>query len=369
MDPFVIEEVNGLGRAIILRGNTRPFQPIELGIEQRMTTTHYSGNPVGFQRVNGAKFTDTTITGRWCDRRIGPDDRPVITGFGELLSVFATTAKPSQVQASAGPAGGSQAQNTGEIAAVMQSICAAGSRLRVSWHRHVRYGRMRSFMPRWKTRFECEWEIAFEWIGDQQDQPKAGLALPNVASFIDKLQAILEKILDLANAFAYIPTLALLQDAIGDLNAIAQEVIDDLRLVIDATLVPVDALGSVRSAYERLRVQAQQIVDDLEARTAGIDEATRRDATSLRLADQTAREIQRLVEVLMEESMLRQAEIDAALQGTVLATFVVLDWMSIRDVAIKFYGTSDSWPAIAQANNLPGSVVRPGTELKIPKLA
>lgn len=364
--PLVIEEVNGLKRSVILRGTSRPFKPIELGVEMRMTTTHYSGNKVGFQRVSGAKFTDLAISGRWDDKRLGPDDKPKIAGFGDLLALFGTTPSPGGLEGSAGMAGGSVAQNTAEICAVMQSILTAGARLRVEWGRHVRFGRMRRFAPRWKTSYEAEWEMEFEWIGDQQEQPVPAKGIPSVSGFLETLSQIIGDIQSvIAELGGYLSYVLL---GIGELQSLVQKAIDTINLIIDVTLIPSEALSALKVAYESIRLQAEEIIAQIEARTAGLNESIQRDPGGALLAVIAAREVQRYVEILMEESMLRQAEIEQALGLSTQAVFTVPDWMSLRDVSIQFYGTPDSWQVIASANAIPGSVVRAGTELRIPRI-
>ena len=118
----------------------------------------------------------------------------------------------------------------------------------------------------------------------------------------------------------------------------------------------------------RIRVQCEAVLAELRERTAGLDESLRRDPDGAMLALIAASELERFLQVFMEESMLRQAEIDQALGASTLATYVANDWESLRDVAIRYYGTPDAWQSIAEANSVSGSIVRPGTELRIPKL-
>lgn len=369
MADFLIAEEDGLQRAVILRGTSMPFKPLELGVEQRLTTTYYAANPVAFQRVLGPTFTPTTITGRWDDKRMRSTDRPRLFGFGELLALFNTTAAPSQIQATAGDAGGVEATTTAEIVAVMESIAKGGAKLRVEWDRYVRYGRIKRFTPRHLTVYQVEWEIEFEWSGDRADQPTPETPLPNVASFIDTMQTILRKILDASNRLEGLPTLRFIETTLGDIQAIAQEVIDDLGQVIDTTLAPAEALASVRASYERLRVECQALLDQWLTNSPGYGEAEERKAADGSIAAAVAREVARFVEILMEESMLRQAEINATLERNTIATFVAPDYMSLKQVAIQFFGTPDNWVQIQAHNNLFGSVLTPGQTILIPRLA
>lgn len=370
MDPLIIAETNGEGRGIVLVGNSRPFQPLDLGVEQRITTDYYAGNPVAFQRITGPTFTNTTITGRWDDKKMRDADRPTLLGFGAVLATQgqSTSAAPGQIEATAGAPGGSKANNTYEIHTAIEAMALAGSRLRVSWGPHVRFGRIKRYVPSWRNRYHCEWEIEFEWKGSQEDQPVPQTPLPNVAGFGANLTKWITLITTQVDFLAGQPTLRIIDTAIGDLNAIAADVIADLGLVTDTVLAPAESLASVRSSYERLRVQCQAILDELEGNTPGVEEARQRDVVGGGIAAATARVVQRYLEILMEESMLRQAEINATLEKNQLDTYVVPDYMSLRQVAVIYYGSPDNWRAIAAHNNITSSVVEPGQEISIPKL-
>lgn len=366
--PMVLEEVTGLRRAIILRGTSMPFQPLEIGIEQRVSTTHYAGNKVGYQRVTGARFLNTTVNGRWDEKNMRTEDRPDLIGFG-VGSGLGPPPSPGALQGAAGLPSGTKAESVRDIVNALVSICAAGSRLRMEWGQTVMYGRLKRFVPRWKHDYQAEWEAEFEWIGDSQDQPVPKAPIPSVTSWSATLQAYLKKLLDAADTLAGYAVWGYVESSFGDVTAIADEVARDLALVVSTVLAPLDSLSTIRASYERLRLTLQQLVDDLEARTAGIDEATQRNGDGAAISAATLRIAQRIAEVMMEEAMLRQAEVDAVLEKQTLAVYRVPEYMSLRQVAVKFYGSPDSWPAIQAHNNLSSSIVTPGQEIKIPRLS
>lgn len=366
--PLVIEEVTGLRRAIILRGTSMPFQPLEIGIEQRVSTTHYAGNKVGYQRITGAKYLNTTINGRWDEKNMRAEDRPDLLGFG-VGAGLGGAPSPGALQGAAGIPSGTKAESVRDIVNALVSICAAGSRLRMEWGQTVMYGRLKRFVPRWKHDYQAEWEAEFEWIGDSQDQPVPKAPIPSVGSWAATLQTYLRKLLDAADQLSGFAVWRYVERSFGDVTAVADEVARDMALVVSTVLAPLDSLSTIRASYERLRLTLQQLVDDIEARTAGIDEATQRDGDGTAISAATLRIAQRIAEVMMEESMLRQAEVDAVVEKQTLAVYRVPEYMSLRQVAVKFYGSPDSWPAIQAHNSLSSSIVSPGQEIKIPRLA
>lgn len=363
MAEIEIVEVDGLGRKMVLRGASMPFVGVAFGVEQRISTVNYVGNPIAAQRVLGAKFPSTIMEGRWDRQLFRGNDRPLLEGFGDLL------AQVQGVGVSAGAPGGGVATTPYEAVEAVGSIVRAGSKLRVTWRQTVRYGRLKMWEPKWGREGVVEWSAEFEWTGDQLDPPKPGEGLPDAAAWVASIRRL---VTGLVNAVNTVRTETIsfwgdVQVGVGELVGLANDAVSTLERIVDAALEPAETFAALRSSYEKLRERCGTLLDLTQERLAELEMAQQQQAREMLFAAQYSRETQRYIELLMEDAALRAAEIEALLEKTTEQVFVAPSAMTLREIAVRFMGSPDAWVEIGAHNNLAGSVVAAGTRVRIPR--
>lgn len=375
--PLVITEINGLRRAVILRGRSLPRQPITFGGEMAVVIDYFAGNPVAYAQVIGPRYLPTEIGGEWCDVHLYEEENaPYLIGFPPISAA----GKPPPVGAnpivagasftSGGATAGSQSAFLARtIRDAMELIRRSGACLRVEWGSIVRYGFLtRAIFPH-KREQDIGWEMEFQWIGDTDAQPIAQSKQANVLGWLKAINALLQKILDALLTADYLTqqffssVTAPITKLINLANALAQT----LTKMLSQLLNPFDIVASVKAAAIALKLACLELLA-LFDRSGGALRG--RDNASAQAFLQAAElEARRLFIELAFLAAERERELDAFFTKQVQATHVVAGGQNLRDISTLYYGRPESWTTIADFNGLAGSLPPKGKLLRIPKLA
>ena len=164
---------------LTLSNRCLPYRGYALSSSMRMQKTYYPGNPVATVQVLGSQEDDTTISGYWKQRFIGPND----VDYAAEPLIFVK-----------------------DIVDTVQRIKDMGQLVEVRWADTVRRGIITKFVPKWNYGTDCEWELTFSWTSRGQEPEYNLSASMNFAAVLVKNSISAVNILDEAqreiNAFS-----------------------------------------------------------------------------------------------------------------------------------------------------------------------
>lgn len=345
---FSVIELTGQLREIELMGRALPYQRVAFGGTTKNKLTFYPGNPEGTMQVLASTLEPTTIQGMWKDRFVPGQVEAV--GFPGLSPGDTVTAE--------------------RVVQAFEALRRSGQRLRVQWFSVVREGVLSRFTPTWIRPQDVEWEAEFTWFMENISAPRAGAEAPDERSelrsamdandkavrsveskgidkgFKDGIASKLrEERVQLARMFSAINSIALaLPGAIQNLSE------------------PVNSIVSSATVIRGEAESAARLLADLPY-TAAI---TADNVLSVLSAESWRRRVN-LTQGALAVSALRAGAREAERNRPSLGqTVVVPGDTTLRMLSLRYYGSSDSWQLIADANGLTDSLVRSGTTVYIP---
>ena len=347
---LVIEVLEGprAGQKIALTGRELPYRAggggsVSFGVELRVKTTWYAGNPVASQQVIGRKLLPTTFNGVWKEHFIGID-RPI--GLAEL----------------------------------MEELVSTGVQLLVSWSTIIRTGVARTFTykPGVPTGGlgDLGWDLVFEWNGDGVPAPQAlEFASPfDIGTFASNLVGAATTLSDTLEALVDVATPGPMFEAeIPVATADAVEAQEAVQRAADATvkgalLAEIDRTVSalVIAEGEAAAAAAKSAADTVAALSIGaiVDSD---DADRVVLARLSVVDILEAAVALATDAIELRDQTEAVARPSVALRIPAVAGTDLRTYAARYYGDPDLWSRLARANGLTDSRVPEGlTELLIP---
>lgn len=340
---FIIEELTGLQRSLVLTGWALPRQGVGFGRKNRVKKRWYAGNPQATQQILGPELTSTTIEGTWSSRYL--PGQVVVAGFDQ----------PDTAEA---------------LVAVFEDIARSAQTLRVQWGTVVRIGVISDFTPTWTRPEDVAFSIEFDWSGEEPGRVRAGpieVEDDRVRASMVRLddESVLEPPSVVDAAFLVGETTATTSDRIGDVRRSVVGVlfaIGDLREALGDQIAParavVDLVETVRTTSGEL---ITQLVDIPYIYSCVTD-----DVISVLNTETWRRTMASRASEVRSASLYKAVEVDRIPRPPTQQVVTVRSGQSLRDIAVQVYGDSDGWERIADANNLVSSQVAPGTVLVIP---
>jgi len=373
--PFIVQELSGDLRVIILKGRSLPYRPVAWGSDLRVETKYFPGNPVAQAQVLGPMWQDTEMTGKWKDAFLFNDESRVI------LNGFPPTAGPGRPgtrlfggksfqSGGAVPGAIGEARRARTVRDAFWLIQRAGQLLRVEWGSIVRYGFISSFSANHDREEDIEWTMTFKWIGDTNAIPKPrstpkfdapGLLaqlLSRIQDFINSINA------DLALLFGRIQVVTQTITRIGNLVA---ELINTLASIVNVLLVPVQIIGTLEQQLTLIILAVQDLIDEVRSVPAAY--AALQDGGSpiqANLASAAAAAIAFNAARLGVDAADTRQQLQEFSTPEIIAVYNATTDVTLRDVSNLYYGTPDNWPLIAEFNGLQTSLAPRGTLLRIP---
>lgn len=345
---FSIVELTGQLRQIELLGRALPYQRVAFGGSTNSKLTFYPGNPSGTMQVLASSLEPTVIQGMWKDRFVPGQVEAV--GFDGLSPGDTATASL--------------------IVQAFEELRRSGQRLRVQWYNVVREGILSRFTPTWIRPQDVEWEAEFTWFQENVEAPRAGDEPP------DDRPALRRSMDENDRAFRSTRSRSVssgFRAALGTLIRservqLAQmfSALNAISLTLPGPIVDLSGpVGGLAAAASTIRDEAERalvLLTDLP-----YTEATIVDSVLGVLSAESWRRTVGLTQDGLAASATRVALREAERNvGALGQTVVVPGDTTLRMLSLRYYGTSDSWQIIADANGLTDSLVRAGTTIYIP---
>jgi hypothetical protein len=354
-----------VGDKFDLVGRALPYRGVSFEVTQRIQTTWYPGNPVAMQQVMGATESNTTVNGIWKDRYLGDPSLPT---FGALTkdSAFA-------------PVGNGQAAN---LMHNFELLCRYAVPVEVRMTTFVggsttgepvvRRGLIKRFKHTHDYASDIVWEMEFEWRGRGEESAKP--VSVNLTDAREQLTSIAAQFADGADRLREVQTseralLFGIPDAISSKMEDLTTALDDANEAITNQVAGVvggihadgglldhgNALFAVALISQSM-TNIQKGIDQIDA--LPLYALSVRD-NALDLLTQSAQlfNLKHDLMALLENARSARDDFSGQLYQNPMAEVQVSGGTDLRDLALKYYGDSSLWYAIAHANGLSSSRV------------
>ncbi len=391
-------------RKAVLAGPGLPLMGAEWGIENRLVTEWYPGNQdEATQQSLGRKEMPSAWRGEWNRTRMGRMPSSTVDEDGNASAVHDPLVLYNFLEAmfSTGRALSvtwNTEQQPGSSAADAGVVAFSGSISRT--------GRCKTFKGAWRTIFDCEWSVEFEWSGRGKNTPKVAstrdaTVAGNGAAYAAALDAIVQ-----ANQYAALAqsnpsalTLGQLEQLASTPSTIAAGLSRQM-LQLENDLAGIVAVASTAASQP---VQVQRAAVDHARNAKAIAESSYKLLSGLGVETLTTQDDAVAVVLAHEQFALQeQAQLDAAaaafsfqlamrrsvpdhappLTGelgpqasgdatTVLATYVVRQGDTAGKISQRYYGTPDHAADLLAANGLSwhSQILPAGKIIYIPRIS
>jgi hypothetical protein len=354
---LIIEELGGQKRRVLLDGRALPHRGLKFRGGMRHEITWLPGSPDATVQILGSKLEPTQLKGRWSDRYIKPSTPDAVCTLG-----------------------GRQLKSAQDCARLFDDIREQGQMLKFQWGTEFRYGIMDTFEYEYDPGVEdITWEVSLVWVsryekpfgpfsgnrtGLQDIQTKMSAAVSSLEdtlnastdrgiqsnSFLDKVQGGISDLKEKASA---------LSDTVG---SYAQKLRDGATAVRSAIGQVNEGIASVTSLISDAQSQVYGEllgIQDAASATVGQSVGAYNYAADIFT---TGGEFRRQAILFRDESKSRwQSE----LLGIEKETY---EGQDLRDVSLKWYGTTEEWPSLLSYNGLSSTYLHAGQQLLIPRL-
>ena len=354
--------------AISLSARGLPYRPISFGGKQRVEFTWYPGSPNATTQMLGPEESAITMKGFWKDQFLSVSK----SGFTTTGTDFVRN--PSVAQ----------------LVQVVDAMRRRGQVCSFEWGDLKRIGHITEFTQTWHNVHDCEWELTFSPLGQDDAQNGTPVKAPAVSpsavvgSFT---QAVVNINTRLSNASSEVK---------AGLNAPYLDSVDTLLFSTQQTVtlfanVVYNIATSLTSSYLRPSEAANGFLSALSQSTVALVNTGNTIAgrsidalfnfrslggglDSVPLAKQTtAYQWQRLqregARASAETLAGRFAQTKQALQQDLLAVYTARENQDLSSVSTKYYGRPDYWHQLMDYNGLKESRLDIGQVVLVPKLS
>lgn len=337
MTTLLIEDLTN-DRFVALEGRALPFRGVSFGTTMRKEVTWYAGSNVGTMQVLGIEEPNTDMEGKWSDRYLA--GQVSVGGFPEVVLAA-------------------------DLVAIFEELAEQGANLRVQWGPKVRNGIIESFEPVYERQEDVQWSISFAWFGrDDAEVTRAFTeSQPDQEPALSAMNELDEVAADepSQSSRSYISRV---RESVTSIRGSTTAYINAVKRVAQTPNPPLGPLNDIITA-------ARQIGEDVKGLLLGtaepIDEMVLSDRAEDRLlGDLSRREVSNRASILGAETGRTARKLEKKVRPRGRTIVEVREGQTLRDLAMKFYGSSDDWTRIALANGLTRSVVEPGTRLVVP---
>lgn len=145
--PFVYDSLS-----VTLQDRALPYRPISINGRQRAEFTWYPGSPNATVQMLGPEEGVISLRGFWKDRFLaGSDNVIALRGGGNPLSRTDTVA---------------------DLVRLVDEMRRRGKQICLTWDDLIRYGHITSFTQTWHNHHDCEWEMEFSVISQEDPTTK-----------------------------------------------------------------------------------------------------------------------------------------------------------------------------------------------------
>lgn len=395
--PFIVRQVTGPGRAIVLRGRALPFRGGEWESEMSVDIQWYPGNPVANSQVIGFREMPSIFNGRWSDKLLGDPlsvegvrllNFPAVSPVG--LPTAGINAGSTFAAPSAFPVASQKAQLAQTVFDAFDLVLREGQKLKVEWGTRVRYGFLARIKDAPARGNDIEWELEFRWTGRSNQLPFRILPKVNLLSTSAGLQKLLDGLLASMAKLQGLPApppgapglgiLALLSKGTGFVDGIAGKIVglaqsiasllSSLQGLTSLRFAPANLLSTIKAALQLIKSIVADLRRDLAKNRGAAQEAAAIGLPSaVAVAKMAQAAFRKQITDIAAFAAEQQRLLDQIETTEVLASFTAPEQITLRDVSSRFYGTPNQWVKIAEFNAFAGSTVSAGTTILVPKLS
>jgi hypothetical protein len=332
-------------------GRALPRKPVTFPGTHRSEKTIYSGNPVATLQVTGNDEGTFECHGKWKDKYVSRGDLFELSGWDSIL--------PS-----------SSTPTVQDIVKIFHSLRRSGNHLEVRWGIEVRRGILKKFEPSWHRMDWVEWMLSFEWNQFGSAAPSPVVSASGEST--NTTSNVTSSLSDLNDVMSRIPSFAfpdIISDSLELHSSISSSV---LSLVTSASAI--SGVPSVTpSQFQGIASLVSTVVSECSEMRVMLGDVPPvglipvDDVSSGLSAFSWARDVSSAVMSLSVASiMLRNAVRDRTVSDYI-ADVRLREGQTLRNIALLYYGSADSWGIIADANGLTGSIHPPGTRVLVPR--
>lgn len=377
--PFIVSETQAPKRAIVLQGRCLPYQGVAWGGTMQHDMAWYPGNPKASTQIIGPRHKPTTIRGTWKDifmfDQTGMNVSKIIN-----FPLLSTVATPESIQRGgntflAGPniTGDQNARLARVLRDAFEMLREGGGEVKVEWGSLVRYGIIAETTFTHAREEDIEFEIEFAFSGKTDAFPKKKKPKPELLSLLKLLLQLLDEIINtlLGAIFQASMWVTRVTQFITKIGSFVTELMKALEKIASFTFAPAQVLATIRSQLTAIKLATRDLFKTLnEGRSAVIEAAFTGDPLLMVLNGLAEGRLRRAAQDLAALAAKQEGVIADLIAPALLGVVLMPGGQSLRDLASRFYdGNPDAWQLIADFNGFSGSVVAPGTLVRIPATA
>ena len=154
------------GISLTLNDRALPYRPISINGRQRAEFTWYPGSPNATVQMLGPEEGVISLRGFWKDRFLAGTNNAIVLGASSPPSLSPT-------------------DTVADLVRLVDQMRRRGKLICLSWDTLIRYGHITSFTQTWHNHHDCEWEMEFSVISQEDPAKKVtskAFTAPDVAS-------------------------------------------------------------------------------------------------------------------------------------------------------------------------------------------
>lgn len=397
---FTLSEVNGI--TLTLKDRALPYRPISINGRQRAEFTWYPGSPNATVQMLGPEEGVISLRGFWKDRFLAGSGNVEVTGTGAV--------------------GLPSADTVSDLVKLVDQMRRSGRQISLTWDSLARYGHITSFTQTWHNHHDCEWEMEFSVISQEDPKEKVStqaFVAPSVAdvAITALTQASNAAEVNAAGVFGppgdtpvappaavtgvFVPIPEIKQepppwwqawkDLVGAVETVrgiggyvelvANQWANELGNVAQQALYIVqtpselgrNVLNSVTGPAATLFKAGGSLVDGALAEYftyAELVNGVQQDNIpfGIQLGQKSyLTRIKGAIQDIRTSNAVWRAQYTEELLNTTVRTFVAPSDMDLRDVSTRFYGTPDHWIDLMIYNGLVVSRIPAGFVVRVPE--
>lgn len=365
---FLISELSGRRRAVRLAGRGLPYRPLPFETVQRLEVTWYPGNPEGSGTLLGAGEEPSEIRGMWKDKYIS-----------QRISVIETditgTEQPNETTSIA--LNNEPVNSVMDAVAVIDAIVREGQLIEVSWDTLVRHGYLRRFRKEWHNVHDVEWTMTFEWVSRGEIAPPPTFTRETSTS--DTASTMRAQSTELSNASNQ-NTRPLRRDfstavleQISEISSVVQQAVSLTDRRVRRALAPSNQARSMIAYTSSVNDTTEVLLDVLSAQPSYRTINTAVEPADLPLGERISAEV--YVRTLMRNArrlrgtaLERRTLLLQQVQKDLLAQHRAKEGEDLRDVSLRYYGTTMQWRRLLLFNLLDSTELSRDQLVLVPRI-
>jgi hypothetical protein len=347
---FIIEQVTGRRRRLILTGRALPYRPLDLSATAKVELTWLPGSQVATANVIGPHLDATTIHGVWKDKYIGD-----LETLAAILD-------------------GAPVDNISDLHDVIEAMREEIQLVQVTWGAHIRKGFITAYKPRFLNEHDVEWEITFDWVSKNPPQVQAEVRTPpdadSAVQRLIQMQAGLARAADLAT-LTLAPSFNVdqLYQLLNDIADIIDAAFDAVSNAVRVAQTPFSFARRVAGLFEQIEGRCTELLDVLGG--AGRNLVALASEVSPRVGEQIAalvanRGLERQTRDMRNAAALARAQQLLFLNARLLASYTARAGDDLRDVSRTYYGSPTGWRRLLTFNGLTSTELAVGQIVLVP---